>query len=137
MFSFLFLFRNNGISEQLDENDFRRCYYQFFMERVILKVQSSFSTTTRHLDNGIWKTPYNWRFYGHGSTQVWSLHQYILLIIISLSFSQTNLVLKFNQMLIEQFSSQFIYLSTFWYSVYLEVHLVPLGFFHKNQWNFE
>ena len=30
-------------------------------------VQSSFSTTTRHIGNGIWKTLYSWRFYWHGS----------------------------------------------------------------------
>ena len=43
----------------------------FFPESIILKVlnhsyiQSFLSTITRHPDNGIWKTPYNWRFYGH------------------------------------------------------------------------
>ena len=31
-------------------------------------VQSSFSKITRHLDNGIRNTPYNWGFYRHGST---------------------------------------------------------------------
>ena len=30
-------------------------------------VQSSFSTITRHIDNGIWKILYSWRFYGHGN----------------------------------------------------------------------
>ena len=45
-----------------------------FFESVILKVldhsyvQNSFSAIARHLDNGIWNKPYNWRFYGHGST---------------------------------------------------------------------
>ena len=68
-FSFL-LFRNNVIREQLDENDFRRCYI-FFSEIIIPKVldhsnvQSSLSKITRQLDNSIWKTPYNWMFYGH------------------------------------------------------------------------
>ena len=33
-------------------------------------VKISYSTITRHINNGIWKTPYSWRFYGHGSTYV-------------------------------------------------------------------
>ena len=53
-------------------------------------IQSSFPTIMRRLDNSIWKTPYNWRFYGFGSTQVSSLHQYIWLIIVCTSFSQTT-----------------------------------------------
>ena len=46
-----------------------------------------------------------------------SLHQNIELIIACFSFSQTNLVFKFNLMLIEQFLPQFIYLSIFWYCI--------------------
>ena len=44
----------------------------FFFENVIPKVlnhscvQLSLSTIRKHLDNGIWNTPYTWRFYGHG-----------------------------------------------------------------------
>ena len=70
VFSFLFfLFRNNVIREQLDENDFRRCYV--FSESIIPKVldhnyvQYSLSTITRQLDNSIWKTLYSWIFYWH------------------------------------------------------------------------
>ena len=33
-------------------------------------VQSYFSTFARHIDNGIWKTPFSWRFYSNGSTYV-------------------------------------------------------------------
>ena len=46
----------------------------FFFEGVIPKVldhsyvQSSFSIITRHPYKSIWKTLYNCRFYGHGST---------------------------------------------------------------------
>ena len=46
------------VREQLDENDFRH-YYGNFFESTILKlpdhnyVQSSFATITRHFDNGI------------------------------------------------------------------------------------
>ena len=89
-------------------------------------IQSSFPTIMRHLDNSIWKTPYNWRFYRFGSTKVSSLHQYIWLIIVCTSFSQTNPVFKFNLMLIEKFSSQLIYFSTFRDSVNFEVHPVLL-----------
>ena len=61
-FHFYFLFRNNGLREQLYQNDFCCCYGQICFESVIPQVldhsyvQSSFSTITRHLDNGIWKT---------------------------------------------------------------------------------
>ena len=57
-FSFLFiffLFRNNVIREQLNENDFRRCYV-YFPESIIPKVldhsyvQSSLSTATTQLE---------------------------------------------------------------------------------------
>ena len=95
-------------------------------------VQRSFSTITRHIDNGIWKIFYSWRFYGHGSTYklilswvnimkwkwvkvpwklsvaqksepiLWrTLHQDISLIIVLCFASQTNLVFKFNLVLIE------------------------------------
>ena len=50
-------------------------------------------------------------------SSVSSLHQDIGLIIVYFSFSQTNLVFKFNLMLIEQFLPQFIYLSIFWYCI--------------------
>ena len=58
-FHFYFLFRNNGIRDQLYQNDFCCCYGEIFFESVIAQVldhsyvQSSFSTITRHLDNGI------------------------------------------------------------------------------------
>ena len=83
VFSFLFfLFRNNVIKEQLDENDFRRCYV--FPESIpkVLDhsyVQSSLSIITGQLDNSIWKTPYNWIFYEHrcqGCTETFNLLLY-------------------------------------------------------------
>ena len=91
-FSFLFfLFRNNVIRKQLDENDFRRCYV-YFPESIIPKVldhsyvQSSLSTITSQLDSSIWKTPYNWIFYGHpcqACTKIFNL-----LLYASLSLKQ-------------------------------------------------
>ena len=74
MFSFLFFCLERAlIRKQLDENDFRR--YIVFPESIIPEimihrydhsyVQSSLSTITSQLDNSIWKTPYNWIFYGH------------------------------------------------------------------------
>ena len=102
-------------------------------------VRSSFSAFTRHIDNGIWKTPYSWIFYGHGSTyaqtlswvnimkQKWAkvpgnyqlfnnLRQFFeehytstfQLLLHSSFFSQTNLAFKFNLMLIEWLSPQFM-----------------------------
>ena len=55
-----------------------------------------------------------------------SLQKDILFIIEYISFSQTSLVWKFNLVLIEKFSSEFIYLSTFQYFAY---HPVPLHVF--------
>ena len=128
-FRFYILFTNNSIREELDQNDFGRYYGNFFFEKVISKildhsyVQSSFSSTSsssihnyeapwkRILKDGIWKTPYNWRFYGHGSTWKSSLHQGIWRIIVCLfSLSYTRLDLKFNLVLIEKFSLLFIFL---------------------------
>ena len=70
VFSFSFFLFRNVIREQFDEKDFRCCYV-FFPKSIIPKVlnrsyvQSSLSTITRQVDNSIWKTPYNWIFYGH------------------------------------------------------------------------
>ena len=97
-FHFHFLFRNNGIREQLDQKDLRRCFGNFFFRKChsASYVESSFSTITRHLDKGIWKTLSSWRFHRHGSTKVSSLDQDIWLIIVCFSFSQTNLDFAFN-----------------------------------------
>ena len=65
-FQFYFLLKNNGMREILDKNDFRRCYGSF--ENVIAKVLDHSYVVCRDLDNGIWKTPYSWRFYWHEST---------------------------------------------------------------------
>ena len=64
----------------------------FFFESITRKVldhsyvQSSLSTITRHLGSGIWKTPYNWIFYGHrcqGCTKIFNS-----LLCVSLSLKQ-------------------------------------------------
>ena len=56
---FIFIFRlEPTVREQLDENDFRRCYGIFF-ESTILKLLDQamfkvfFERITRHFDNGI------------------------------------------------------------------------------------
>ena len=98
----------------------------------LLNISCKFSTITRYIDNGIWKTPCSWKFYRRGSTYVlilscinmmkrkWAkvpwkllaaqtsntvlwrtLHQDILLIIVYFFFFETNLVFKFNLVLIE------------------------------------
>ena len=68
-FHFYFLFRNNGYKRRIR---YPSLLWQFSFKNVIPKVhsyvQSSFSTFMRHLENGIWKTRCNWRFYGHGWT---------------------------------------------------------------------
>ena len=70
---FIFVFcLEPTVRKQLDEKDIRH-YHGNFYESTIFKlhdhsyVQSSLATITRHFDNGIWKTPYSWRFYMHGS----------------------------------------------------------------------
>ena len=117
LFSFLFF-----CLETLQESNWMKTTsvaVVFFSESIIPKildhnyVQSSLSIITRHLGNGIWKTPYNWIFYGHwrqSCTKTFNLLLYA-------SFSRTSLVFKFNLMLIEQFLSQFIYLSIFRYCI--------------------
>ena len=117
-------------------------------------VQSIFLTFTRHIDNGISKTPCSWRFFGNGwiranssldeyhetkmgegaqktisCTKVWACFMKNISLIVFFFFSQANLDFKFNLVLIEQFSPQFIHLFIFWYFVYLGVHPVPLYFF--------
>ena len=88
-FLFCFLFRNNVIREQLDENDFRR--YVFFPNVLDHSyVQGSLSTITSQLDSSIWKTPYNWIFYGH-QCQAY-IKPFNLLLYAFLS--QTSLVFK-------------------------------------------
>ena len=58
------------VKEQLDENDFRH-YYGNYFGSTILKlpdhsyIESSFAAIMRHIDNSIWKTPYSLKFYGH------------------------------------------------------------------------
>ena len=104
-------------------------------------VQSSFSTFSRHSDNGIWKTPCRWRFYGNGSTYVlilswvnimkrkWAkepgklsdvrksepvLWRTFHLLLYSCFFSQTNLVFKYVDRIISVFVYLFFtYLPTF------------------------
>ena len=70
VFIFIFMFRN-VIREQLGQNNFSRCYVFFskvtfrkYLITTMFKVlyQQLRSTLT---DDGIWKTPYNGRFYGH------------------------------------------------------------------------
>ena len=68
---YFFLFRSNG-----KKNTWMRAIFVTVM--VIISQVSTESywmsavfkvlTTSRHIDNGIWKTTYNWRFCGHGST---------------------------------------------------------------------
>ena len=58
-----------------------------------------------------------------------TLRKDISIIIVFLFLSQTSPILKFNLVLIKYFLPQSINLSTFWYSVYLEVYPVLLSSF--------
>ena len=57
-----------------------------------------------------------------------TMQQDISLIIVCFFFSQVNLVYKFLILLFRKFLQQFIYLFTFWYSVYVGVNPEPSHF---------
>ena len=108
-------------------------YFKNAIQKVTwYQLFSKFSTIMRHIAKGIWKAPYSWRFYEQGSTYalilfwiswnengkdasevisctkirafLWrTLHQDISIIIIFFSFSETNLVFKFNLVLLNNF----------------------------------
>ena len=66
---FVFMFRN-VVREQLDQNNFNRCYGVFFQKKKKYLITTMFKVLYQQLwstliDNSIWKTPYNGRFYGH------------------------------------------------------------------------
>ena len=134
VFIFIFMFRNNVIREQLGQNNFRCCCFffsrKYHSESTWSQRCSKFSINNyeapwqRHLKDTL-QLKILW-------TSVSSLHQDIELIIVCFSFSQTSLVFKFNLMLIEQFFAT-IYLPFNLLIWYLEVHPVPLRFFHKSQ----
>ena len=117
LFPFLFFLFRYVIREQLDENDFRRCFFprKYHSESTWSQLCSKFfinnhkSTWQQHLKDTL-QLNILW-------TWVSGLHQDIWLIIVCFSFSQTSLVFKFILMLIQWFLPQFIYLSTFWYCV--------------------
>ena len=54
-FHFYFLFRNNGIREQLYQNDFCCCYGEFFFESVIPQVLDH-----SYVQSSFYKTPWQW-----------------------------------------------------------------------------
>ena len=67
VFSFLFFSFEATIKRTLGWEHFCHGHDNYF-KSTILKVTwyqlfSKFSTITRHIDNGIWKTPYSWKFY--------------------------------------------------------------------------
>ena len=135
VFTFIFLPRIIDKKEHLDENDPVTIMaiisnVLFWKLLVITYLKSYFSTITRHIDNGFWKTPCSWRFCGHGWQYViilfwvnimiqkwakvlWKLSvaqksepvlrralHQDISLIIAFLFSQTNLVFKFNPNLV-------------------------------------
>ena len=126
VFIFIFLFRNNGKWEQLDENDFRHCYGIFF-ESVILNLLDHKSqpylkfffnncktTWQRHLKYTL-QLKILWALININVKPALrrTLHQDIWLIIVCFSFSHTSLVFEFNLVLMENVLPQFIYLFTY------------------------
>ena len=124
-FHFYFLFRNNGNREQLDENDFRRCYSDFFSKMSFWKyfITAMFKVFSQQL-RGTLTTAFERGFTIEDFTDMdqhscWACSKtFGLLLYTSLSLKQ-SLVLKSNLVLIEKILSQFIYLSTFWYFVHI------------------
>ena len=119
VFSFFsFLSRNSVIKEQLDENNFRRCYVFFWKDHS----PSSWTQLCSKFFINNYEAPWQWHLKDILQmkilwTSVSSLHQDIKRIILCFSFSQTSLVFKFNLMMVEQFLPQFIYFSIFWYCI--------------------
>ena len=155
IFIFILLFRTNGWKEHLDGNNFRHSFNNYF-DSAILKV--TWSHWHRFLkDNLQLKILLRWvniransflgeyhetkinadvrkiisctKLRGCSSKNIAPRHftHYCILL-----FFQKNLVSKFNLVLIEWFSPQFIWLYTFWYSVLKFIQWL-YAFFNKNQ----
>ena len=64
------------LREQVGVNNFRHCYGNFVFESTVLKllITAIFKVLSQQLrgtlTNRILKKPYNWKFYGHGSSKV-------------------------------------------------------------------
>ena len=109
-------------------------------------AQTSFSTITRHIDNGTWRTSYNWRLWQHYQIRANSfLSKYHETKITKVPgkfpktepVSQKNiprrkLVLKFNLASIEWFSPQFIYFFYFFIFCWSWSSSSVLTLFYKN-----
>ena len=97
-FFFFFFF---SLETTLQENNWMKmtsvALMVFFFESVIPKVldhsylQSSLLTITRHLDNGIWSTPYNWRLYRHGCQACTKTFNFVIVSLIK-DFLKLNVV---------------------------------------------
>ena len=129
VFSFSFFVQKQWWENKWMRTTFIAVMVIFFFRNVIPKV---LSTITTYLDIGIWETPYNWRSQGHVSTYVSILYQDIWFAYFS--FSQINLVFKFNLVLIEKFLPQFIYLSTFLWKFTPTKCLFSIFLFSLNQY---
>ena len=68
-----FLFRNNGMTEILNKNNFRHCYGNFFNSAVLKVTWSQLYSKfflNRYIDHNIWETLNSWRFYENGSADM-------------------------------------------------------------------
>ena len=75
IFIILFLLKTNDEKRNLDESDFRYCYCNFFeCHYESYAITALFKVLSQELwsvlTTAFWKAPYNWRFYGHGKTNV-------------------------------------------------------------------
>ena len=131
VFIFIFLFRNNVVRELLNENNFCRCYVFFLFETIIPRVldhndvQCFLSTITRHLDKGIWKTSYNWRFYQHRSqacTKTFNLLLHVCSLYVTYAFQREFLTQLNHLASLAKWLS--VHLWTMW--LWVRVQLWPL-----------
>ena len=113
-FHFYFFFRNNG------KNDFCCCYGDFIFRKCHSK-----STSSQLLDR-----TFTTAFERHLAIEDFKDVDQHRCRTCTMTF---DLLFMFLFLL----NKPIIYLCTFWYSVHLEVHPVPLRFFQKNQENFD
>ena len=106
----------------------RRCQDTFksIMDQPTCKIyvqQNSFMVShyEMKIDGGAWEIISRTKIEASTSKNIATKKGDISMIIVRFLFFQIKLVFEFNLALITQSSSQFIYIFTFWYSVYLEL----------------
>ena len=133
-FHFHFLFRNNGIREQLDQKDLRRCFGNFFFSKVSFRklcwkfFLNNYKTPwQRNLKDTLQlKISQTWIDKGvEPARDIW-------LIIVRFSFSQTNLDFPFNLIWSNNFPRNLFTFLSFDILCILKFIQYPYAF-HENQ----